>query len=300
MRVLVAGATGVVGRQVVPLLEAVGHDVTGLARNRREGLRIVTADALDRDAVARAVKEARPDVIVNLLTAIPAEINPRRIDRDFELTNRLRIEGTRNLVAAAGGARLISEGLAYFYQPGPGLADEEAPQWTTNTPKQFVPLLGALQALEATTTDAGGLVLRFGHLYGPGTAFAPDSSYFKQIQAGKLPLVGDAGSVFSFIHTSDAASAIVAALDKDISGALNIVDDKPTPMNEWLPELARMLDAPAPKRVPVVLARLAAGAWGTAFMTRLRGADNARARLQLDWRPRHPSWSAGFAELANG
>ncbi|MCW2915879.1 MAG: NAD(P)-dependent oxidoreductase [Actinomycetia bacterium] len=309
MRVLVAGATGVIGSRLVPLLTAVGHEVVGLARSadrasalREAGAAITVADALDRDGLISAVTQAAPDAIVNLLTAIPGELNPRHLARDFALTNRLRIEGTRNLVDAAhqaGTTRVIAQGLAYAYQPGEGLADEDAPLWTTHTPKQFAPVLAALIELERLTAEAGGQVLRFGHLYGPGSAYAANGSFTRQVQAGKVPLVGGGNAVFSFTHADDAATAIVAALDKGTTGVLNIVDDEPAALHTWLPEFARLLTAPAPKNAPAALARLAVGGWGVAYMNQLRGADNTRARLNLDWRPRHTSWKEGFTtELA--
>jgi nucleoside-diphosphate-sugar epimerase len=309
MRVLVAGATGVVGSRLVPLLTAVGHEVVGLARSRNggapvpAGARIVVADALDRAAVERAVREAAPDALVNMLTAIPARPDPRRLSRDFAPTNRLRTEGTRNLVEAAravGVRRFISQGLAYGYQPAAGLADEDAPLWTRDAPRQFVPVLAALVELERLTWRARGLVLRLGHLYGPGSVFAPDGSFTRQVRAGRVPLVGGGYGMFSFTHAHDAATAVLAALDRPaVTGALNIVDDTPVELREWLPELARTLGAPAPRRVPAALARLAVGGWGVAYLNELRGADNARARLRLNWRPRYRSWLDGFtAELA--
>ncbi|WP_026411130.1 NAD-dependent epimerase/dehydratase family protein [Actinomadura oligospora] len=305
MRVLVAGATGVIGSRLVPVLGAVGHDVIGLARSaeagrplRAAGAEVATADALDRDGLIRAVRDARPDAVVNMLTAIPADLNPRRLAADFALTNRLRTEGARNLVdaaRAAGADRIIAQGLAYAYQPGEGAADEDAPLWAEHTPKQFVPVLDALRELERVTVGAGGLVLRLGHLYGPGSVFASDGSLVRQVRAGKMPVVGGGGAVFSFTHAGDVATAVTAALDKDVTGVLNVVDDEPAPVAEWLPGLARILGAPAPGKAPAALARLAVGGWGVAYMTRLRGADNTRARLRLDWRPRHPSWRDGFA-----
>ncbi len=306
MRVFVAGATGVIGSRLVPLLLSVGHDVVGLARSdgertarlREAGAKVVIGDALDRSGMARVVRDAAPDAIVNMLTAIPAEVNPRRMSRDFELTNQLRTVGTRNLVDAAArtsASQFISQGLAYAYDPGGDEpANEDEPFWR-NPPKDFVPLLQSLRELERLTAGANGLVLRFGHLYGPGSHFAENGSFVRQVRAGKLPLVGAGTAIFSFTHAQDAATAIVAALDKTATGALNVVDDDPAPMHEWLPFLARMLGAPAPKGAPAVLARLAVGGWGVAFMTQLRGADNARARLTLDWRSQYHSWRDGFA-----
>ena len=300
MRVLVAGATGVIGSRLVPLLRAVGYDVVAMVRSGsraalQAGVDVVVADALDAGAVRRAVREAAPDAVVNMLTSIPAEVNPRRLARDFASTNRLRTEGTHNLVEATGQARLISQGLAYAYQPARGLANEDEPLWTQRTPAQFESVLAALMELERLTTRAGGLVLRFGHLHGPGTVYAVDGSFARQVRAGKVPLVGGGNAVFSFTHVDDVASAIVAALGRDqVGGVLNVVDDAPTALREWLPEYARLLSGPAPKAAPAALARLLVGGWGVAFMNELRGADNARARLQLNWRPRYARWIDGF------
>ncbi|NUU19941.1 MAG: NAD(P)-dependent oxidoreductase, partial [Streptomycetaceae bacterium] len=313
MRVLVAGASGVIGSRLVPLLLAVGHDVVALARTpqrtaalEQDGAEVVVADALDREGLAAAVRDASPDAVVNLLTAIPGTLNPRRLARDFALTNRLRTEGTRNLLdaaRAAGVRRIVAQGLAYAYQPAASadpadpaaLANEDTPLWHDGTPRQFAPVLAALESLEEQTVAAGGVVLRFGHLYGPGSVYAPDGSFTAQVRAGKVPLVGGGHAVFSFTHADDAASAIVAALDRDVTGVLNVVDDRPTPLHTWLPQFAAELGAPAPKTAPAALARLAVGAWGVAFMDRLRGADNARARLVLNWRPRYASWRDGMA-----
>ena len=293
---------------MVPLLTAVGHEVLGLARPGSDigglaaaGARVVVADALDRDGLRRAVRQAAPDAVVNMLTAIPAELDPRHLARDFAVTSRLRTEGTRNLIEAAPGARLISQGLAYGYQPGDRLADEDVPLWRAGTPKQFVPVLDALIELERLTAQAGGLTLRLGHLYGPGSIYAADGSFVRQVRAGKVPLVGGGNAVFSFTHAHDVATAVAAALDKPaVAGVLNIVDDHPTPLRDWLPKLAAVLGAPAPKKAPAALARLAVGGWGVAFMNELRGAANTRARLHLDWRPRYASATEGLAAELTG
>jgi nucleoside-diphosphate-sugar epimerase len=308
--VLVAGATGVLGRAVVPLLDAVGQEVTALSRTgdprgvlRGTGARVVAVDALDRTAMRAAVLEAAPEAVVHLMTAIPAEIRPRRMAREFAVTNRLRSEGTQHLLdaaAEAGVRRVVAEGLAYAYDPdGPGPAGEE-PFWA-DPPRPFRPALTALEELEQRTRAAGGTVLRFGHLYGPGSVYAPDGSTVAAVRGGRMPVVGSGGSVFSFTHADDAASAIVATLDRPAAPeVLNIVDDDPAPVREWLPELARLLGAPTPKTVPAAVATVAVGSWGRTFMTRLRGADNTRARLHLDWRPRYGSWRDGFAAEITG
>jgi nucleoside-diphosphate-sugar epimerase len=309
MRVFVAGASGVLGRALLPALTAAGHEVIGLVRSGAAGrtvaalgVRVEQADAMDRSAVRRSMRRTRPDAVVDLLTAIPAEIYPKRMARDFAQTNRLRTEGTGILLDAAeetGAQRIITEGLAYVYDPdGPGLADEDSAFWP-RPPAQFAPNVAALIELEQRTRQANGLVVRLGHLYGPGSIYATDGSFTSQVRSGKLALVGGGTSVFSFIHAHDAATAITAALQRDIGGALNIVDDDPAPMSEWLPLLADLVGARPPRNVPKALARIVSGSWGVTYMTRLRGASNDRARRRLGWEPSYSSWRAGFAaELA--
>ncbi|HEY0166773.1 MAG TPA: NAD(P)-dependent oxidoreductase [Jatrophihabitans sp.] len=309
MRVLVAGATGVIGRQLVPVLISAGHEVVAVSRGRSQapdqvGVTAVVADILDRGAITRVVREQAPDAIVHIATAIPAEINPKKLAADFEATNRLRTEGTRNLIEAAseaGVGRVVTEGLAYAYDPSSSTpAAEGAPLWQA-PPKQFAPVLEALQELERLTAQANGLVLRFGHLYGPGSIYASDGSFVNQVRAGKVPLVGGGTSTFSFTHSYDAATAILAAVQSHGTGSLNIVDDEPAQMSVWLPVLADILGARKPKGAPAMMAKLAVGDWGVAFMTKLRGADNSNAKRSLDWQPKYTSWRTGFvSELQNG
>jgi nucleoside-diphosphate-sugar epimerase len=298
MRVLLAGATGVIGRQAVPVLTAAGHQVTGLARApaRLTDAEVVAADALDATAVAGAVRWAAPDVIVHMLTAIPDPVDPRHLARDMALTNRLRTQGTANLLAAAGGARVIAQGVAYAYDPaGSPVKDEDAPLWH-HPPSQFAPVVAAADEQERRVTAAGGLVLRLGHLYGPGSSYAPDGGLARRLRGGRLPLIGDGASMFSFIHAHDAATAILAAVDHPAaSGVLNVVDDRPTLVHDWLPEMAAMLGGPAPRHVPAWLARLFVGGWGVAYMTGLAGASNAHACQQLDWKPTYSGWRDGLA-----
>jgi nucleoside-diphosphate-sugar epimerase len=304
MRVLVAGGTGVIGRRLVPVLAEAGHEViimargtTGNGKRVPGGHDLLTADALDAKATITAIAQAAPDVVINMLTAMPTELNPKRFAKDLALTNQLRIQGTRNVIAgakAAGATRVISQALAYAYNPGPDTpATEDEPLWIS-PPKQFTPALSAIVSLEQQTAAAGGLVLRLGHLYGPGSMYAAKGSFTEQIRAGKLPLVGGGAAVFSFTHADDAAGAVLAAIDQDACGVLNVVDDDPAPMCEWLPYVARLVGGQPPRSAPVFLARLAVGDWGVALMTQLRGADNARARVQLNWRPRYLSWRDGF------
>jgi nucleoside-diphosphate-sugar epimerase len=298
MRVLLAGATGVIGRQAVPVLTAAGHQVAGLARApaRLTDAEVVVADALDATAVAGAVRWAAPDVIVHMLTAIPDPVDPRHLARDMALTNRLRTQGTANLLAAAGGARVIAQGVADAYDPaGSPVKDEDAPLWH-HPPSQFAPVVAAADEQERRVTAAGGLVLRLGHLYGPGSSYAPDGGLARRLRGGRLPLIGDGASMFSFIHAHDAATAILAAVDHPAaSGVLNVVDDQPTLVHDWLPEMAAMLGGPAPRHVPAWLAWLFVGGWGVAYMTGLAGASNAHACQQLDWKPTYSGWRDGLA-----
>lgn len=305
MRVLIAGATGAIARQLVPILRADGHEVIGLARSAARASapavpdELVSADALDRGRVLAAARTVRPDAIVNVLTAIPLAINPRRMARDFEATNRLRRQGTANLVAAARdvGARIVSESIAFAYAPAqPGLADEDAPLWGEGCPRQFVPVLAAVRELERLTLEADGVVLRLGHLYGPGTGFAADGALTARLRTGKLPIVGSGAAAFSFVHVHDTALAIRAALARAGSTVLNVVDDEPVEARVWIREIAGMLGAKPPKRVPAALARLLVGGWGVAYMTELRGASNARLRETLDWVPSRPSWGDGMRD----
>jgi nucleoside-diphosphate-sugar epimerase len=301
MRVLIAGATGVIGRQAVLRVAAAGHDVIGISPQSSAEVRHLAADLLDADALASALRSAAPDAVVHLATAIPDPVNPRHIARDIARTNRLRSEGTVNLIAAAreaGAGQIIAQCLAYAYDPaGPAICSEDRPLWR-GPPRQFARDVAALHELERRVLDADCTVLRLGHLYGPGSTYAADGATTAQIRRGKLPIVGAGGAIFSFIHADDAAAAIVAALERDLCGVLNIVDDDPAPLREWLPEMARMLDAPEPRHIPPWAARIAVGPFGVAFMTQLRGADDHRARRRLGWAPGHPSWREGLkAEL---
>lgn len=305
MRVLVTGATGVIGRQLTHLLAAAGHEVVALARHPEAadvvaglGGRVVIGDLLDEEQTRLAVATVRPEAIVHMATSIPRAIDPRHLAADLVPTNLLRTVGTHHLLSAAadlGVGRFVVQGLAYAYDPGAGPATEGDPLWQ-NPPRQFAMVLEALRQLESLTLRAGGVVLRLGHLAGPGSIYAADGSFAEQVRAGRVPLVGGGTAVFSSAHAHDVATAVVAALDHPVGGVLNIVDDDPVPMSEWLPVYARALHAPAPRRVPAAIARLAVGGWGVAFTTRLRGADNSLARAELDWKPRYESWRASLLD----
>jgi len=262
------------------------------------GAEPVLSDGLDGAAVASAVADARPDAVINQLTSIPARINPRKMERDFALNDRLRIEGTRHLVAAAqeaGAGRILSQSIAFGYAPGPpGTVHAEQDPLFLDSPPPFRRSALALGELERTVLDAGGLVLRYGYFYGPGSAVSRAGSVGRDVIRRRLPIVGGGGGVWSFIHVDDVARATVIALERGASGAYNIVDDDPALVSDWLPQLAEALGAPRPRRVPAVIGRLAAGSYGVATMTQAQGASNALAKRELGWSPEYRSWREGF------
>ena len=306
MRVFVAGASGVIGRALVPRLVAAGHEVTGTTRDDRSaeairatGAQAAICDALDAAAVEDAVIEANPEVIVSELTSLPKDYDLRTID--YEPTNRLRIEGGRNLISAGrkvGARRYITQSIAFVYEPeGDWVKDEEA--------RTFVEAPGRFASgLEATLTSEGealeadgmeGLVLRYGQFYGPDTYFDRGGSIAEQVRKRRFPQVGSGSGVFSFIHVDDAADATVASIERGAPGIYNVVDDDPAPISDWLPVFADAIGAKRPMRVPTFLARLLGGKAAAVMATQLRGASNAKAKRELGWQPAHPSWRQGFA-----
>jgi nucleoside-diphosphate-sugar epimerase len=313
MKVFVAGATGALGRVLVPQLVAGGHEVVGLTRTppkqdliRGLGARPAVADALDPDAVARAVGEAEPEVIVHQLTALSASLDMRHIERDFAETNRLRTEGTDHLLAAGravGVRRFVAQSFAGwpFARTGGPVKDESDPLDPT-PPAALRTTLEAIRHLENAVTGAGwteGVVLRYGGFYGPGTSLSvkPDGEHVALIRKRRFPLVGDGGGVWSFIHIEDAAAATLAAVEHGERGIYNVVDDEPAPVSEWLPAAARAVGAKPPRRLPLWLGRIAAGEAAAVMMTDSRGASNEKAKRELGWSPRYRSWREGFASL---
>lgn len=305
MRIFLAGATGVIGRPLVPVLVAAGHEVTGMTRSpaRASALRVAgaepaIADALDAEAVERALIDARPEAVIHQLTSIPPRINPRTQERDFELNDRLRTEGTRILVGAAqraGASRILAQSIAFVYEPGPpGTLHGEQDPLVREPPASFRRSAAAVRSLERTVLDAGGIVLRYGYFYGPGSALSREGSMGADVRRRRLPIVGSGAGVWSFIHIEDAARATLAALAAEGPSVYNIVDDDPAPAAEWIPALAAALGARPPRKVPAWLARLAAGSYGVAVMTAGQGASNELAKRELGWTPAHPSWREGF------
>ena len=310
MKVFVAGATGALGRPLIKQLVEHGHEVTGMTRSeskrellRELGARPAVADALDPDGVARAVAEAEPDVIVHQLTAI-GEFNPRHFERDFAATNRLRTEGTDHLLAAGravGVKRFVAQSFApWAYERTGGMVKSEDDPLDSSPPGQVRTTLEAIKYLERAVTGADwteGIALRYGGFYGPGTSIglSPLGDQIEMIRARKFPLAGKGTGVWSFIHIEDAASATVEAIEHGTRGVYNIVDDKPAPVSEWLPELAKAVGAKPPRRVPLFLARLFGGELVVVMMSELRGSSNTKAKRELGWKPRYPSWRDGFA-----
>jgi nucleoside-diphosphate-sugar epimerase len=307
MKVLVAGATGAIGQQLVPRLVAAGHEVYGMTRSKSkqkmlddQGVVPVVADALGPDQVADAVAKAQPDVIVHELTAIPDALDLRRFDRDFEPTNRLRIEGTDNLLSAAqavGVRKFVAQSFFAAYARTGGPVKTEDDPLDPHPVKKMRGVAAAIHHVEDAVLGAvwtEGVVLRYGGFYGPGTSIAPGAEQVEMVRRGKFPVVGDGGGVWSFIHIADAAEATMAAVEHAGRGVYNIVDDEPARVAEWLPALAAEVGAKKPMRVPAWVGRLFAGEVGVVMMTELRGASNAKAKRELGWAPAHPSWRQGF------
>jgi nucleoside-diphosphate-sugar epimerase len=308
MRVFVAGASGAIGRSLVPQLVAAGHEVTGTTRSqeraeaiRAAGARAAVCDALDADALRAAVAEAAPEVVVHQLTALPDRYDPR--DKTiYDATNRLRGPGTALLLdaaRAAGARRFVCQSIAFAYAPGPRpeAKDEDAPL-LLGAPAPFGEGVRTLVDMERSVLEAEGiegLVLRYGWFYGPGTYFGEGGSMAADFGRRRFPVIGRGEGLFSFIHVDDAASATVAAVERGAPGIYNVVDDEPAPMREWLPAYAEAIGAPKPLRVPTWLARLVAGKMA-AMVSVQPGASNARAKRELGWEPRWRSWREGFRE----
>ena len=308
MRIFLAGATGAVGTRLVPVLVNAGHSVVGTTRSagkadalRQTGAEPVVMDGLDREAVLAAVTAAEADVVVHQLTALAGMGNPRKFDEEFAATNRLRTDGTDNLLAAAratGAKRFVAQSYTGWpnERTGGPVKTEEDPLDPHPT-KASRQTLAAIEYLESTVAKAVGLdgvVLRYGSFYGPGTGLHAGGDLLEMIRRRRFPVVAGGRGVFSFVHIDDAATATLAAIERGAPGIYNIVDDDPAPVVEWLPYLAEVIGAKPPLRLPGWLARPMLGEHGMAMMTTVRGASNAKAKRELDWRPAYPSWRQGF------
>ena len=317
MKIFVAGATGVLGRALVPLLVARGDEVIRMTKSaskqdqvRSLGARPVVADALDPDAVAQAVASAEPEVIVHELTALSGKMSAKDMRHPERspmaiMTNRLRTEATDHLLAAGravGARRFVAQSFGAFrWARTGGPVQSEADPLDPDPPAALgVALVGILHVERAVTTIewGEGLVLRYGGFYGPGTTIsqAPDALMAAPVRKRRFPIIGNGAGVFSHVHIDDAAAATVIAIDHGQPGIYNIVDDEPAPVREWLPVLASALDAKPPRHIPRWLARLAAGEAATLMMTEARGASNEKAKRELGWQPHYASWRLGFVQ----
>jgi nucleoside-diphosphate-sugar epimerase len=308
MKVFVAGASGAIGKSLVPQLIAAGYDVVAMTHSaksspqlRAMGAEPVVADALDRAAVARVMRETRPEIVIHELTALSGVKDFAHFDDEFALTNRLRTEGTDYLLEAAravGVRRFIAQSFGNWDYARTGSAPKtEEDALDPNPPRNQTKSLEAIRYLESAVLGAEGMegiALRYGNLYGPGTNMARDGDIAAMVRKRMFPVIGDGAGVWSFIHVDDAASATVAAIQQGEPGVYNICDDEPAPVRAWLPEFARAIGAPPPLHIPVWFGRLMVGEVGVSLMTRIRGASNAKAKRELRWAPGYATWRLGF------
>jgi len=308
MKVLVAGASGAVGRRLVPILVRRGHTVFGMTHSadkvaelRALGAEPLVGNALDRQSVAHVLDASRPEVVIHQLTALSHATSLKHFDRQFAMTNRLRTEGLDLLLEGArraGARRFVAQSFTGWTNPREGSRvkseadplDPHPPHWmrqTLDAIRYLEQVIGGTQDLEATA-------LRYGYLYGPGTSFAPGGDILEAVRHRRLPLVGSGAGVWSFIHVDDIAMATVLAAEGAPAGVYNVVDDEPVEVGTWLPELARIVGARPPRHVPVWFARLLIGDTGIAMMTQSRGSSNAKIRNAFDWQPKYPTWRDGF------
>lgn len=308
MRVFLAGATGAIGRRLVPLLTANGHEVIGTTRSpekvkslRDLGAEAVVMDGLDRGAVFQTVTDAEPEIVIQQQTALSGKVSMRRFDQSFATTNELRTRGTRYLLEAAGAAgasRFLAQSFTGWpnARVGRPIKTEDDPL-DPAPPKAMRQTLAAIRQQERDVTEAGrleGLVLRYGAFYGPGTSIGKGGEHLEAVHRRRFPIVGDGGGVWSFVHIDDAAGATVRALTEGGRGVYNVVDDEPATVSVWLPYLAGVIGAKPPRQVPLMVGWLAAGEAGVSVLTRVRGSANAKAKDAFGWRLRYPSWREGF------
>jgi 2-alkyl-3-oxoalkanoate reductase len=311
MRVMVSGASGAIGRFLIPQLVEAGHEVVGLTRRQDKadalgalGARGAVVDALDREAVRQVVLDAAPEAVIDQLTSLPRDYDLRD-PHLYDANDEIRSKGTPALHDAAreaGARRFVMQSVAFLYAPeGDWVKSEDAPMWM-DAPMPFARSVRVLADNEQRITgdpDVEGVVLRYGFFYGPGTYYAPDGSIAAQVRKRQFPIVGKGQGMMSYVHLRDAAAATVAALDRG-RGIYNVVDDDPAPAREWLPVYAQAIGARRPLRIPAWIARLVAGGMIARAATELRGASNAKAKAELGWQPSIPSWREGFTTALDG
>lgn len=308
MKIFLVGATGAVGKRLVPMLVVSGHQLIAATRTPhrvdslcRAGADPVVVDVLDRDAIVKAVVSTRPDVVVHQGTSLAKLRNLKKFDDEFAMTNRLRVEGTENLIAAAraaGARRLIVQSYAGWpNERSGGRVTTESDPLDATPPKAMRRTLAAIRRMEEivlSAVDLNGIVLRYGSFYGPGTSVAPGGDIVEAIRHRKFPIVGNGAGVWSWIHIDDVACATQAAIERGPAGLYNVVDDDPAEVSTWLPYLAQAVGARPPFHLPAWLARFAIGGAGVSIMTKVRGSSNAKAKRVLGWRPMYASWREGF------
>jgi 2-alkyl-3-oxoalkanoate reductase len=308
MKVFVAGASGAVGARLIPQLVANGHEVVAMTRSshkaqeiRELGAEPVVADGLDRSAVIEAVGGAGPEAVIHQMTALASAKSFRKFDQEFALTNRLRTEGLDHLIEAAQqvhATRFVAQSYGNWnYERAGGGLKRETDRLDPDPPRNQRASLAAIRYLEEKVTSAEGvegLALRYGNFYGPGTGIALDGEIAELVRKRRLPIIGDGAGVWSFIHLDDVATATCAALERGAPGIYNVVDDEPVAARVWIPELATVLGAKPPRRVPTWVGRIAAGEVGVSMMTQIRGTSNEKAKRELGWQPRYASYREGF------
>jgi nucleoside-diphosphate-sugar epimerase len=311
VKILLAGATGAIGRPLVRHLVDAGHEVVALTRRPEKvaeldqaGARGVVCDVCDREALFAITADTRPDVVVDETTDLPQRYDGRRLRGFYDGMARLRLIGTPNLMEAAhdAGARLVFQSIAFAYRPEPGrpgteqrLRTEDDPIFGFDAPAPWNWAMPVIGALEQRAVGYGGLVLRYGLFYGPHTHFMPGAQMYEEVRKRRMPIPGGGTGVGSFIHVDDAAAATVNAIEQpDVSGILNVVDDEPMALRHWVPAFAESIGAPKPLRVPLFVAKLATGPLPLHYATTLPGTSNARARETLGWAPAYPSVREGF------
>jgi nucleoside-diphosphate-sugar epimerase len=308
MKIFLAGASGVIGKRLIPKLVEAGHQVTAMSRSMKNapaikalGAQFVLGDAFQGGAVDQVISHAKPDVLIHQLTSLPKRIDPSNVEKLLEENNRLRVLGTRNLVnaaVAAGCKRIVAQSIAFAYDPsGTGLKVETDLLYGS-APKAFNQMIASIVSLERAvmkTPGIEGVVLRYGYFYGPGTVYANDGTFAEDVKHRKIPIIGDGTGVFSFVHIDDAVDATILALQGP-PGVYNIVDNEPAAIKDWLPYYAQVLQAKEPKTVGKFLASFGAGPYGLYLMLEQKGASNAKAKQQLGFAPKYASWRQGFKE----
>ena len=307
MKFFVAGGTGAIGRPLIANLLGKGHEIVALTRStdqsealRERGIEPAIADVFDPDVLKAVLNRTQPEIVIETLTALPRTYTPEAMKAAAPFNTRLRLEGGANLLAAAKAAgvrRYLRQSIAFWAEPGPGLADEETPLAFAASPAVAADarVVTELESGLLGTRDVEGLVMRYGFFYGPGTWFNPDGDVARQVQQQQLPIIGNGAGVWSWLHIEDAAIATVAAAEQGNHGVYLVANDQPLPVREWLPAFAEWVDAPAPPRISVDDALKASDADAVYYGTQMRGVSNAKAKRELDFQPRRLEWIADAA-----